>query len=86
MPPPKAYTILLILSGASKSTEAYHTYDVAGNMWEFTTEIALNDDERVIRSGNFYYDSDVVPTCKRGYFDVSDVDLSIGFRVVLYIQ
>ncbi len=74
-------------TGASKTTEVYHTYDVAGNMWEWTEEVGQGTNYRVNRSGYSYSASNAVPACLRyGSHLDSRVDYSISFRIVLYIN
>ena len=43
----------LITTGSSKITEAYHTYDVAGNMQERTEEIGSNSSSHVLRGVSY---------------------------------
>ena len=74
-------------TGASKATEAYHTYDVAGNVWEWTEEVGQGTSYRVIRSGSCLNASDSYSACCRhGGNTVSTVQFYFGFRTVLYIK
>ena len=72
-------------TGACKVTEAYHTYDVAGNVWEWTEETGQVSNYRVVRGGSCRYDGD--PACSRAGDNIaSKVGFNTGFRVVLYIK
>ena len=71
-------------TGASKKTEAYHTYDVAGNVFEWTEEIGQGTSYRVYRSGDCA--TNYQACCRHGYYTVSGVNFTIGFRTVLYIK
>ena len=74
-------------TGASKVTEAYHTYDVAGNLWEATEEIGQGTNCRVRRGGTAYSWSHLYPVCNRvGTDNISEIHCDTGFRVVLYIK
>ena len=61
----KANTRTEFTTGASKETEAYHTYDVAGNVWEYTEEIGQNTNSRARRGGSCYAVSSGYPACYR---------------------
>ena len=85
----------LLTTGASRQTEKYHIFDVAGNLWEWTDEISLyktgNANETNIQyhilRGSGYMNPSTIPACFRhGAIISSDTNLSIGFRVVLYIK
>ena len=60
-------------------------YDMAGNVWEWTTEnCTYNGDSYLVRRGGYYYDAgSVYPVAYRYNFSDNTYD-SIGFRVVLY--
>ena len=74
-------------TGASKKTEAYHTYDVAGNVQEWTEEVGQGTGYRVFRGGSCYGASGSEPACYRaGHCTVSSVHFDVGFRAVLYIK
>ena len=86
----------LLTTGASRQTEKYHIYDVAGNLWEWTDEASLykagsasetNVQYRVLRGGAYIDSSATYPVCCRnGGHVVSDTYLDVGFRVALYIK
>ena len=82
----------LLTTGASAATEKYHIYDVAGNVWEWTEEASYYGGNtaiqyRVIRGGSDLNVSSTYPACYRnGNNTVSNTNLNIGFRPVLYIK
>ena len=83
----KTATYTEYTTGASKKTEAYHTYDIAGNVWEWTEEVGQGTSYRVIRGGSCIGASTADPACDRhGNGDVSFVLYHVGFRTVLYIK
>ena len=78
-----------------KRNTACNIYDMAGNMWEWTTETGKHDSNAtgatefaVFRGGSFGWAGSDGPVSHRGgNCTVSDsYYLHIGFRVVLYIQ
>ncbi len=83
----KTATYMEYTTGASKKTEAYHIYDVAGNVWEWTEEVGQGTAYRVIRGGTCLTASGTYPACYRfGGHTVSTGSCDFGFRTVLYIK
>ena len=88
----------LLTTGASKQTEKYHIYDVAGNLWELTEESYLykagnanetNIQYHVMRGSDFLNSPTSKTTytvCWRAGSTINATALNIGFRVVLYIK
>ena len=81
----------LLTTGASATTQKYHIFDIAGNLWEWTEEDShystSGQQYRVYRGGNYIDFSSVFPACYRyGDCSTSWTDDAIGFRVVLYIK
>lgn len=81
----------LLTTGASSTTEKYHIFDMAGNLWEWTEETSFyggntSTQYRVYRGGSYLDASGVYPACYRFYGTVSGTHLNIGFRAVLYIK
>ena len=73
---------------------ACNIYDMAGNMWEWTTDTGKHDSKdpdatnyAVRRGGSFNnHGSDYPVSGRTGYYSAGDYHIYIGFRVVLYIQ
>ena len=86
----------LITTGASKQTEKYHIFDMAGNVWEWTDETSLykqgnanetNSQHRLLRGGYCFIPYNTYPACYRyGLLKTNITNVIIGFRVVLYIK
>ena len=72
------------------TTEKYHIYDIAGNLWEWTEEDShyqTSGQYRVCRGGSLWDTSSDRPACYRlGNCTTSWTSASIGFRAVLYIK
>ena len=84
-----------IATGSSDDTRTNNIYDLAGNMWEWTTETKIrkyNDDNKnytfaVLRGGSFLSNGSSYPVVYRyGNNSVSYANVNIGFRAVLYIE
>lgn len=84
-----------IATGSSSDTVANNIYDFAGNMYEWTTEVASRTDETdlvsynyaVIRGGGFDSNGSQSPASYRGGNNQTTYsDCNIGFRVVLYVK
>ena len=84
-----------IATGSSDNTRTNNIYDLAGNMWEWTTETKIrkyNDDNKnytfaVLRGGSFLSNGSSYPVVYRyGNNSVSYANVNIGFRTVLYIK
>lgn len=80
----------LLTTGASATTQKYHIFDIAGNLWEWTEEDShyqTSGQYRVFRGGDYLFTSSDYPACYRhGGCFVSDTCLNVGFRAVLYIK
>ena len=82
------------VEGDPTRNSACNIYDMAGNMWEWTTETGKHDSKAtdatnyaVLRGGSFYNGGDAAPVSRRdGDLRVDDCNFGVGFRVVLYIQ
>ena len=86
-----------IATGASETTKTKNIYDLAGNMWEWTTEIrehntststSNNTTYAVSRGGGFHNGATWSTTlCARdGSATLGGVWVTQGFRVVLYVK
>ena len=63
-------------------------FDVAGNLWEWTTEVPTrNGNNRVRRGGSVYYSGSVYLASSRdGLYSVGSYAWDVGFRLVLYVK
>ena len=85
--------IIELATGASEDFKAYNIYDMAGNMWEWTTETGTMKNETnpttrytATRGGGFNDHGSVHPVVRAdGNYPVGACDVHIGFRVVLYL-
>ena len=78
-------------TGSIERNQANHIYDLAGNMWEWTTETGKHNGTTntyaVLRGGSFYGSGSGFPVCSRsGSNSVGGYNVNFGFRVVLYIK
>ena len=84
-----------IATGSSDETRTNNIYDLAGNMWEWTTETRIrkiDSDEinrtyAVLRGGSFGNSGSSYPVVYRnGGHTGGSTNVNIGFRTVLYIK
>ena len=92
------YPYVLLSTGASDKAKRKNVYDVAGNLWELTTEasyVASYDrysktnfevNSHVLRGGSFNGVYSSIPACFRNFVYVAGTNTEIGFRVALYIK
>ena len=73
-----------IPAGSAEYTKANNVYDMAGNVWDWTTE-ANSTDNRVYRGGFYYNYGDVYPASNRSSNYPSDT-VFYGCRSVLWIK
>ena len=74
----------LINTGNFSQTEKNHIFDLAGNLWEWTTE-SYSSGNRVFRGGNYYYSGSENPASSRHSYGPGYTDDHVGFRVALYL-
>ena len=74
----------LIETGEYKETMANNIYDLAGNVWEWTTEANTSGDQ-VIRGGFYGNSGSDYPASFRYGNDPTDTNSNIGFRPTLYL-
>ncbi len=89
----KKYRHFIELStGGSEDTKLNNIYDLAGNMYEWTTEMGYHGENSgtqyaVLRSGSFNdFGNGATITYRTGGFIVGSTHPGIGFRVVLYVK
>ena len=72
----------------SEDVKQKNLYDVAGNLWEWTTEADYSDTtERYILRGGSFFDSHMGnPACQRGNGSVNRTSTNVSFRPALYIK
>ena len=82
-----------IATGSMESTKVLNIYDMAGNMWEMTTEIGYHDDINksreyaVVRGSSIQEDrAHSGIAYRQGYFQITSTLCNVGFRVVLYVK
>ena len=71
-------------TGRNEAWKANNIYDLAGNVWDWTTE-AHSSGKRVVRGGYYSYNGSNLPASVRGIDDSDYSDGSIGFRPALYL-
>ena len=71
-------------AGFNEKWKVKNIYDLAGNVWEWTSE-AYNSGF-ISRGGSYDFDGSVVPVSYRSYDSVSNTSYTLGFRVRLYIK
>lgn len=76
----------VVETGSNNRWKANNIYDMAGNAWEYTTEeYGTHEKYHIGRGGGYWNYGDLYPISTRGTSDDSS-NLSIGFRVVLYLK
>ena len=74
----------LINTGSMTQTEKNHIFDLAGNVWEWTTE-AKSSDRRVYRGGYYGSAGSSRPCSNRIVYSPDTTRYSVGFRLALYL-
>ena len=76
-------------SATGRNTAQKNIFDIAGNVWEWTTEVPLNGNgtHRVVRGGSASYHGNIdVATYRYGYGAAGSSNWNRGFRAVLYVK
>jgi hypothetical protein len=74
-----------LTTGASDDFKAYNLYDIAGNMWEWTTETSTNN-YTVGRGGGFLNFGYTFTAVYRLGVSANSSYVHVGFRSVLYLK
>ena len=72
------------VAGYSDKWMVKNIYDLAGNVWEWTSE--ARSSYFIIRGGGYDYDGSGSPVLCRSDFDASGTNVCVGFRSRLYIK
>ena len=79
-----------IATGISERNKVKNIYDLAGNVWEWTTETGkhdgINNTYAVTRGGSHVDNINGPVSCRGGSGIATDIGFNIGFRVVLYLK
>ena len=80
---------VIFSTGAHSDYEKYHIYDVSGNLWEWTQELAFNnntDESFMFRGGSYDSIYGLRPASFRAIGIATRTDAMLGFRVALYLK
>ena len=72
------------VAGYSDKWMVKNIYDLAGNVWEWTSE--ADSSYFIDRGGSYSADGSVIPVSYRNFNDASNADDNVGFRSRLYIK
>ena len=80
-----ASSMLLTTGAAPTRNVSNNIFDLAGNVWEWTTEVRSSD--LFLRGGSYGYSGSVIPSSSRytGYGQ-GEANALIGFRPTLYVK
>ena len=84
-------TLYEIATGSAEETKVLNIYDMAGNMWECTTEVGNhnienNSTEYTVFRGGCFRQFDITVSDRHGHPYITDAGWNLGFRVVLYVK
>ena len=71
-------------AGFSENWKTKNIYDLAGNVWEWTSE--ANSSLFIFRGGSYLSDGSDNPVSFRNNYSASHTNVNIGFRLRLYIK
>ena len=72
------------VSGYNENWKTKNIYDLAGNVWEWTYE--ARSSHRIDRGGSYNFNGDTHPVSCRSLNVPSNTNVSLGFRLRLYIK
>lgn len=77
-------------TASSEDVKKNNLYDIAGNLWEWTTESAQVEGQsatfNMLRGGSFGFSYEAYPTCNRHCGYTTNPLTDYGFRPVLYVK
>ena len=76
---------ILMTTGATERNSAKNIYDIAGNCWEWTTEISSLG-RRISMGGIYFYEGISEPASYRAASTVDSIGNGISFRPILYVN
>ena len=71
-------------AGFNENWKVKNIYDLAGNVWEWTSE--ANSSDFILRGGSSYGNGSGFPVSSRYNYIASSTDGYVGFRSRLYIK
>ena len=86
----KEYHLGIRTTASSEGAKKNNLYDIAGNLWEWTTESSYPSDKtgtfNMLRGGSFSKNYLDYPVCFRGSNTINDRGTGNTFRPILYIK
>ena len=80
---------LKFVNNSNGTTEKKHIFDIAGNIWEWTTEApAFDSSHAVLRGGSAYDDGSIYLAATRNgdLSATTRTNFNFGFRIVIYVK
>lgn len=75
-------TLTKQLAGSNEQWKANNIYDIAGNVWEWTTE--TYNKEKVVRGGDYLSNGDILPAGVREHAVQTSAFDYTGYRILMY--
>lgn len=77
----------VVETGSNNRWQTNNIFDMAGNVWEYTTEEVVGYETYYIgRGGGCKNEGDKYPISSRATTEGNSPNLSVGFRVVMYLK
>ena len=79
--------VVFIGTGLNEKSVTHNIYDMAGNLWEITTEWSIQDNKRILARGGSGNNYNTLSPMARSQ-NMPDIHMfnDAGFRVVLYLK